>query len=49
MDVNEGTIHVFRDPDERGYRSAFAARVAERIGCAALPEIAVAVAELFPV
>ena len=49
VDVNESAIHVFRDPDGRGYRSAFAARVAERVVCAALPEVAVDVAELFPV
>ena len=47
MDVNERAIHVFRDPDERGYRFASAARVAERVVCAALPEVAVEVAELF--
>ena len=48
VDVNESAIHVFRDPDERGYRSASAARVPERVVCAALPEVAVEVAELFP-
>ena len=48
VEVNAGAIRVFRDPAEGGYRTAFAAQVGERVACAALPEVAVEVAELFP-
>ena len=48
VDVNDRAIHVFRDPDERGYRSVHVARGADRVECAALPEVSVEVAELFP-
>jgi hypothetical protein len=48
VDINERAIRVFRDPAEGGYRSAFVAQAGERVACAALPEVAVEVAELFP-
>jgi Uma2 family endonuclease len=48
LDVNEGAIHVFRELGDGAYRSAFVARVGERVACAALPEVVLEVAELFP-
>jgi Uma2 family endonuclease len=48
VDISERAIRVFRDRAEGGYRSAFAAQAGERVACAALPEVAVEVAEVFP-
>ena len=47
VDINARAIHVFREPDESGYRSTFVARVPERVACEALPEVAIQVSELF--
>ena len=47
VDVNERLIHVFRDAGDGSYRAAFDARVGERVACAALPEVAIEVAEIF--
>jgi Uma2 family endonuclease len=47
VDVNERVIHVFREPAGSGYRTRFAAKVGERVSCAALPQAAIEVAELF--
>ncbi|HEX5130541.1 MAG TPA: Uma2 family endonuclease [Usitatibacter sp.] len=48
VDVNERAIHVFRDAAADGYRSVSVAQVGERVACAALPEVSLEVAELFP-
>lgn len=48
VDVKDRAIHVFRQPAEGGFRSAFVARGSDRVTCAALPEVAIPVAELFP-
>ena len=48
VDVNARAVHVFREPAETGYRAAFVARPGERLACAALPQAALEVAELFP-
>ena len=48
VDVSERAIRIFRDPAEGGYGATFAAQVGERIACAALPEVALGIAGLFP-
>jgi len=48
VDVNARIVHVFRDPVEAGYRTSLVAGVGERVACAAVPEVAVEVGELFP-
>ena len=47
IDVNQRTIHVFREPGGKGYRSVSKAQVGERITCEALPEVFIEVGELF--
>lgn len=48
VDINDRAVRIYRDPAADGYRSASVAQVGERVACAALPEVAVEVAELFP-
>ena len=48
VDIGERAIHVFRQPAEGAYRTAFVARASERVACEALPEAALQVSELFP-
>jgi Uma2 family endonuclease len=48
VDVNERVIHVFREPGAGGYGTSRIARAGDRVACAALPEAAVEVGELFP-
>jgi Uma2 family endonuclease len=47
VDVTGRGLHVFRDPAEGGYRTVFAAKVAEGIACVALPQVVTDVDELF--
>lgn len=49
VNVNEKTLHVFRDPTERGFRTVFAAKAGERVTCAALTQIVIEAGELFGV
>jgi hypothetical protein len=44
---NRRTVHVYREPSGRGYRTSFTAEAAARIGSSALPEAWVEVRELF--
>lgn len=48
VDIQERSVHVFRNPAETGFRTAFVAREGARVECAALPEAAIEVDELFP-
>jgi Uma2 family endonuclease len=48
VDIDDRVMHVFRDPGRDGYRRTHTAQVGDRVACAALPEVAVEVAELFP-
>ncbi len=47
VDVNSRAIHVFRTPSESGYGETSCVRSGQRVACAALPAIVVAVDELF--
>ena len=47
VDVNERVIHVFRDPAAAGYRTHLVLKAGEKAACAALPEAAIGVSELF--
>ena len=49
VDVNERVLHVFRGPAKDGYRNTFAAKAGESVACAAVPQVAVEVDELFRV
>jgi len=48
VDVNERTIHVFREPGEGGYTTTFAAPMGRSVASVALPQVVVEVSELFP-
>ena len=48
VDVNERVIHVYRDPEPSGYRKTFTASGNERVASVALPDVWVAVRDLWP-
>jgi len=48
VDLQARAVRVFRDPGSAGYRTSFTVSGAAKLGCAALPEVAIAVAALFP-
>ena len=48
VDVNARVIHVHREPADGGYATNSVARPGDRVSCAALPDVFVEVAELFP-
>ncbi|MFM9888608.1 MAG: Uma2 family endonuclease [Burkholderiales bacterium] len=48
VDQGERVIRVFRDPSASGYRMSFTVAVGESISPSALPDVGIAVAELFP-
>lgn len=48
VDLQERTLRVFRDPAADGYRTSFTAASGESVGALALPEVVIALAELFP-
>lgn len=48
IDVESSVVQVFRDPDASGYRTSVMASGEERVGPRAMPEVSVAVSELFP-
>jgi Uma2 family endonuclease len=47
VDVNGRAVHVYRDASEGAYRTSVVAANADRIECAALPEVWIRVKELF--
>ena len=47
VDVNERTVHLFRDPANGGYRSTIATKAGEGVACLALPQVTIDVGELF--
>jgi Uma2 family endonuclease len=47
VEVNQGVVHVFRDPGPAGYRASLVAKPGQRVACAALPEAWIEVGELF--
>lgn len=48
VDVGESVVRVYREPSASGYRESFTAGRGERVACVLLPEVFVAVPELFP-
>jgi len=48
VDLQARAVRVFRDPGASGYHTNFTALGEAKLGCAALPEVAIAVATLFP-
>lgn len=48
VDVSGRVIHVFLDPDERGYQRRFLVKGEQTVRCAALPQVEVAPIDLFP-
>jgi len=48
VDLQESALRVFRDPSANGYRRSFTVAGEESIAVAALPEVVVALSELFP-
>jgi len=48
VDVNERAVRVFREPSASGFRSSFTLMGEQRLVCAQLPQVAFAVAEIFP-
>jgi len=48
VDLQERALRVFRDPSANGYRKSFTAAGEESVAAAALPEVVVALSELFP-
>jgi Uma2 family endonuclease len=48
VDLQARALRVFRDPDASGYRTSFTASGEAKVSAAALPQVAVGVAALFP-
>lgn len=48
VDVENAAVHVFRDPEESGYRTKYTAAGDERSSICAMPGIGITVSELFP-
>jgi Uma2 family endonuclease len=48
VDLQARALRVFRDPDASGYRTSFTASGEAKASAAALPQVAVGVAALFP-
>ena len=48
IDLDERLVRIFREPRADGYGITLSAAVGQRIACAALPEAAIEVGELFP-
>ena len=48
VDLQEKAVRVFRDPSENGYRASFTATAGESVSVLALPEVVIALPELFP-
>ncbi len=48
VDLQERALRVFRDPSASGYRKSFTAAGDESVAAAALPDVVIALSELFP-
>ena len=48
LDLQDSVMRVFRDPDPSGYRTNFAVPSGESVSVLALPEVGIALSELFP-
>ena len=48
VDVNESTVHVFREPGIEGYRKTLVAKGEDELAPVELPEVRLRVAEIFP-
>ena len=48
VDVNERVVHVFREPDVKGYRKTVVAKGEDELASVELPEVRLRVAEIFP-
>lgn len=48
VDVNEKSVHVFREPGIEGYRKTFVAKADDELTPIELPELRLRVAEIFP-
>jgi len=48
VDLQEKAVRVFRDPSENGYRASFTATAGESVSVLALPDVIIALPELFP-
>ena len=46
--LQEQAVRVFRDPSENGYRASFTATGGDSVGVLALPQVVIALTELFP-
>jgi Uma2 family endonuclease len=48
VDVNEQSVRVYRDPSQSGYKTSVTVAGQDAVASLALPDVRLAVADLFP-